>query len=313
MRNKLLLLGVIIGGLITLGWPTTAVSAAPLQGITLSPFLQPVEINPGDTSKTFTLTITNNMLSAQQLHLSPQDFGSLNDSGGILFAGNAEYSQKYGLTSWLTLATNSVLLEPGESKAVDVTIDNRSSLQPGGHYGAVIASIDSESIKGSNNVQISQQLTSLILVTKHGGEHFDLSLKDIAPNGNWLHLPNTVRLRFQNPGNVHVIPRGVVSLKNSAGQVVARGVINDDSNYVLPETYRQIYVKLTPVKTGIQLPGPYTVSVDYRYDGLAVTRNKTIGLRFAGLKIYLVFILIVGLLIVVGFRRYKRRNPVNAN
>jgi hypothetical protein len=305
VRSKLFATLAIIGGVLALQFSPPKCEAA-IQGITVSPFLQQVDINAADTTKTFSLTLTNNTQSAQQLTLSTQDVGSLSDSGGIRFISRSDYQQRYGLTSWIALATDLVDLNPGQSKAVEVTIENKTSLQPGGHYGVVIAYVASATPQASDGVQISQQLTSLIFVTKHGGEHYDLSLKAVAPNGNWLHLPDTVRLQFYNPGNVHVIPRGIVSLKNAAGHVIAHGVINDDSNIILPDASRQIYVKLSLPNTALQLPGPYSISVDYRYDGLATTTNKTVLLHFIGLKIYLVIIVMLGLLGFVVVSQYRR-------
>src|SRR5262249_19952363 len=134
----------------------------PASGIALSPFESEISIQPTDTSKTFNLTLTNKTASLQELDLKAQDFGSLNDTGGVLLEGSNSYTQHYGLASWLTLGTDTVILKPGESRSVPVTIDNRSSLQPGGHYGAVVASVNSLNDQSGNHVVIDQRLLSLI-------------------------------------------------------------------------------------------------------------------------------------------------------
>lgn len=267
--------------------PVSAHAASkPLTGITLSPFEQQLSIAPDDTTRGFTLNLTNHTNTIQDLKLTARDFGSLNDTGGLLLEGSGNYTRKYGLSSWLTLSTDTVILEPGESRGVPVTIDNRSSLQPGGHYGAVVVSVNSLDDQSGNRVVINQQLLSLILVNKVGGEHYDLKLKSITQNGNWIHLPSIVRLRFQNPGNVHVVPRGTVKLKSPAGTVLATGVINSESAFVLPESFRELPVPLTPVGKALSLPGVYHIEVDYRYDGLDRVARKSYAVRYINLKLY---------------------------
>ncbi len=272
--------------------------------ISLSPFLQNITVSESDTTKTFNLELTNHSPSVQELDLTTRDFGSLNDTGGILLKGSTDsYSQHYGLTSWLTLEDDTVVLQPGEARAIVVSVNNRQDLQPGGHYAAVVASVKNLDDQSGNHVVVNQQLLSLILVDKQGGEHYDLKLESVEQNGNWLHLPNDIKLQFQNPGNVHVVPRGQVLLKNPAGSVIAKGIINSETAFVLPASLRDLYVRLTPVGHSLPVPGIYHVEVDYRYDGIDQTASKSFAVRFINLKLYTAIILLIG----VGFWYVRRR------
>lgn len=311
MRQKLckvLVLAVIVacqvGGSSTL-------AATPPKGISISPFQQQITMAGTGSDQSFELSLANNTGALQEIKLSSRDFGSLNDTGGVLLEGSKDYDQKYGLVSWLSLGTDTVLLEPGESRNVPITIQNRADLQPGGHYGAVVASVNSLDDQASNRVVANQQLLSLLFVTKTGGEHYDLQLKDIASNGNWLHLPNKVTLRFQNPGNVHIIPRGIVRLKSPSGRVLAQGVINSESAILLPETFRELRVPLTSTATAVPVPGLYRIEVEYRYDGIAQSVKRHTTLNFVSLPTYLV----LGLLFAAAFaylNRHKKRRKNNA-
>lgn len=239
-----------------------------------------------DPEKSFELKLTNNSNSLQELQLSIEDFGSLDETGGVLLKGNAGYAKKYGLTSWMKLGANTVILQPKESRGVTVVIENRTSLRPGGHYAAVVASVKALDTLSGNEVAVNQQLMSLVLVNKTGGEQYALKLANIEQNGNWLHLPSVVKLRFQNPGNVHVVPRGTVTLKSPSGTVLSRGVINSESAYVLPETFREIYVPLTKIANDFPSPGLYRIHVDYRYDGIEQVAYKSSIVRFINLKLW---------------------------
>jgi len=302
--------GLILGGFLVL-LPMSVMAAPVAQdtagGISLSPFLQQISLSSTELDKSFSLSVTNHTAGVQELDLKTQDFGSLNDTGGILLVGSdSSYSQKYGLASWLSLEADTVVLQPGEARNVLVTVNNRPDLQPGGHYGAIVAAVKSLADQSGNRVVINQQLLSLVFVNKVGGEHYDLRLRSVTPDGNWLHLPSTVKLRFQNPGNVHVIPRGVVKLRSPTGTVVAQGVINSESAFILPETFRELYVPLTKVGSAYPLPGLYHLEVDYRYDGFNRYAEKTVPVNFIDLGLYL---LLAGVLLLGTWSGRKFRKP----
>lgn len=296
--------------LTTLSWlvvfPAAATSAATTpKGITLSPPEQQVVIQPTDAAKTFNLTLANHTGSLQELDLTTSDFGSLNDTGGVLLEGSNSYTQHYGLVSWLSLGTDTVILRPAESRSVPVTIYNRNSLQPGGHYGSVVATVNSTlNSQSGNMVAVNQRLLSLILVDKVGGEHFNLKLDGLEQNGNWLRLPNNIKLHFQNPGNVHVVPRGLVKLISPGGTVVAQGIINESSAFILPESFQDVYVPLTSVASAPPLPGLYHLSVQYRYDGITNYATNSYAVHFIDLGLYvLAAVVIVISLGIIYWRR----------
>lgn len=305
-KNSRLVLSLLFMGLM-LVLPSYAKAAGKNTGggISLSPFVQQIAIQPNDAARSYSLVLTNHTDTLQELNLASHDFGSLNDTGGVLLEGSNSFTGKYGLTSWLRLEADTVVLQPKESRAVLVTIDNRSSLQPGGHYGAVVASVSSLSDQTGNHVVVNQQLLSLILVDKVGGEHYDLKLDSVNQNGNWLHLPNDIRLRFQNPGNVHVVPRGIVTLKSPGGRVLAQGIINNESAYILPESFRELFVRLTPVASTVPVPGIYHIQVDYRYDGILRTVSKSYAVRYANAGVYLLAAFLVA---IVGFFIWHQKN-----
>lgn len=295
--------------LLVAGHSSAANNTKATGGISISPFIQQINLAPTDSSKTFNLTLTNNTPTLQEILLSSRDFGTLNDTGGILLEADNSYTQKYGLTSWMKLGTDTVVLQPKESRIIPVTVENRQTLQPGGHYAAVVAAVKSLDEATGNHVAVNQQLLSLILLNKQGGEHYALRLVGIENNGNWLHLPSKVKLRFQNPGNVHVIPRGTVVLKNPAGKIISKGIINSESAYVLPESFREIYVPLTKVGGDVPLPGIYRIEVTYRYDGINQTATKSSYLRFINLSLYFLVAILAGII----WRYYRQHKKSNAD
>lgn len=277
-------------------------------GISISPFLQKIDITPEDTVREFSISLANNTKVSQEIELSNRDFGSLDETGGLVFAGANEYTEKYGLASWLSLEASSLVLGPGERKDILVRVENRESLGPGGHYGAIVASVADRDERTGNRVSVRQELTSLIFVNKVGGARYDLALASVSRNGSLFALPSSVTLRFQNPGNVHVTPRGTVELRAPDGSVVRKGIINADSAFVLPKTYRQVIIPLD-ASSGARpasLMNNYRLVVNYRYDGFADTATRSLSVSYVN-GIWLLGIGAVLAITAIVFRRWRTR------
>jgi hypothetical protein len=308
MTKKILLSTLLIVLIMVAAAPQAwAASSRPL--VTIAPFLQQVQIAPADGVKNFNVAITNDSEAALSFHLSVVDFGSLDETGGLVFAGSnaSSLTKKYGLASWLQLAVSDLNLAPGQTAKVTATIVNDVSLQPGGHYAAIITSVKNQGAPVKNRINVKQELSALILATKTGGDKYDLHLDGLRYGNNWWRLPSQVTLRFYNPGNVHVVPRGLVKLIAPNGQVVSQGVINDASSFVLPETYRQIPVELQSVGHSGWRPGLYHIQVDYRYDGIDRYASKTFAVHFLNLSSLLLIaaVLAAAIWLAIKIRRRK--------
>jgi len=276
-------------------------SPASPKAVTIEPFLQHVSFGANQAQKKITIKVTNHSSGNFVFKPVAVDFGSLDETGGILFAGTNAPAlvKKYGLAKWLVLDDTPLSLAPGASISVPATIDNRSDLSPGGHYAAIVLASASLN-KGSQTlpkISFQQNISSLIFAVKTGGEKYDLHLSNINHNGSFFRLPSQVKLRFYNPGNVQVIPRGRVLLMQG-NKVISQGAINESSSYVLPETYRQLSVELRHVNYKPFNPFVnYTLLVDYRYDGINQMASKNLNIRYFNLPVFLlglIFILFVG-------------------
>jgi hypothetical protein len=241
--------------------------------------------------------------------LSVVDFGGLDESGGVAFLGpEKSLENKYSLASWVNLEKDSIELSSGESQKVKISIKDKESLSPGGHYAAIMAKMNTsqESQDGSiSQVALDPSFSSLLFVRKVGGEIYNLTLNAIDFKKELFHFAPTAKLRFQNTGNVHVVPRGLVKIMDPLGRVVMSGVINEESGLVLPETFRIIPITLKQ-QAAMFIPGKYTLSVEYRYEGndTFVTESQTID--FIPVNAMLGGLLVGGL-ILAGYVWYKIR------
>lgn len=237
-------------------------------GLSIEPVFQSVSFSDEVAETDFLVTLTNTTSESLTLRPSVVDFGSLDESGGVAFLGSADsLERKYGLASWMLLEKDVIFLDPGEKEQLRVVIENRDSLSPGGHYGAVLFQIGTDGTRNDENlVSVSQSVSMLVFAQKKGGERYNIELKEVPLSSNPVLIPTQIRLRFQNGGNVHVVPRGIVTLVDPFGRIVKKGSINPESGIILPETQR-IYTTELHSMTPALFPGFYTIITAYRYDG----------------------------------------------
>lgn len=281
-------------------------------GLTVSPAFQEILLRQSDQETHFTVSLKNDTEVSTTLGLTVYDFGSLDESGGVAFLGaSSDLAKKYALASWMIPETERVTLAPGETGLVSVRIKNDETLSPGGHYGALMFQVeDTTGVHGSvaDNVSVKQMFSTLVFMKKVGGEVYGLALDEQQFNDSLFGLDESVVLPFRNDGNVHVVPRGVVSIRDPLGRMVAKGAINEETSIILPETKRNYKVKLSDQATAF-IPGKYTLQTVYRYDGkddfstLATSFYSIPPLSFVG-----AFVVTGSFIVWYVIRRRRRRS-----
>lgn len=301
---------ILFGGFRPL--PAQAAAKAGPTGITVSPAFQQVTIQANETEHPVSFTITNDKNIAQTLSLSTADFNTLSESGGLVFVGTnpTALQKKYGLAKWLSLPQTQITIAPGQTVTIKADVLDLASMPAGGHYGALMLAVQNPgAATTSNNIAVHPIASSLLFVTKLGGDTHKLGLAGVTVNRKFLSLPDEVILRFHNDGNTHLIPRGIVTVVDSRGKVVSKGIINDDSGIILPETLRRYYVPMQQIASSA-LPGQYKLRVDFRFDGISQFRSYQTSFWIIPWYVILIILVLVGLLIYTARAMIKRRSKV---
>ena len=267
IRSKLLA-GLFIPLVVVLALSGSTAHAA-VGGLSIGPFLQEVTIKPGQAESSFLITITNSTTSTLPMRLSVVDFGAADDTGAVNFLPTTDsLERKYGLASWMRLEKDAIILAPKTSQRVKIMIENRESLSPGGHYGAVVFQVDNKQTDDTvrPEVDFTKAVSTLVLAKKLGGEKQSLTLTRSTMSGPPIFFPSEIHLRFLNNGNVHTAPVGEITVADPIGRVVSKGMINPEITMVLPETFR-IYKTKLPINEILWIPGWSTVTIRYRDPG----------------------------------------------
>ncbi len=280
--------------------------AQTVSGLTVNPVFQEVTLE-GTKAEPFSVAVTNGTDVLVTLRVSVLDFGSLDESGGVAFLGaQNDFEKKYALAAWMQPEKDTLTLRPGETQSVRVTVENRDSLSPGGHYAALVfkAGDDTGSAAGENSIAVNQYFSTLVFVKKIGGEIYRMDLKDFdyAPK-NLFRFPRKTTLRFQNSGNVHLTPRGTVTVADPLGRTVAKGIVNEESALILPESLRLYPVTLKGLAANL-IPGRYTLMITSRYDGREGFDTESTRFFFVP---PLAIVLVLGIAVIAGWCVWRWR------
>jgi hypothetical protein len=231
------------------------------QGITVAPSIAHIDL-AADTPE-YELTYTNNTKVEINLALSVQDFTELEDSYRINFlTGKDAANYKYSLSSWISFENKNLQLAPGEKKSVKIFI-NKDRITKGGHYASILAKIQTQESK--QQVTIRAVLSSLLFVRASTGKEIEEGKIDtFEPLRDGIGYPSAYSLRFENSGNVHVIPYGLIQIFDPLGNLVAKGALNDNSLDALPESIRRYNTNVTTYQK-LLLPGIYTAKIDLHF------------------------------------------------
>lgn len=266
MRKKLLILSLKFVFFLLLLQPVTQNlkpnnAYAQSNTLTVTPQLTSLDLATDDPE---TLIYYKNSSSTPiELTLSVQDVKELEDRNpvGILDAKEAA-NYKYSLSSWVTLERQTLLLNPGEERTVKVTIAEEK-LSPGGHYGTILAEIRQK--EGNEKIKLKGVIASLLFVRADtGNEVEEAKVGYFGADISGIAFPKSFIMRFQNIGNVELIPYGTIEVKSGKGTIVARGIINEDSLITLPEAIRRYDIPVTKLD-GLLLPGKYKATLNLHY------------------------------------------------
>ena len=219
-------------------------------GLQISPVIfddPDLQLDPGDSQKV-NISVKNVTDSPVNVTTFVEDFSADELEGGRpLIIEDEDYA--YGLKSFVRDLPK-FALDPGETEETSVTFDIPQTATPGGHYGIVRFSTNSETSEESLTLSASVGTLVLLEVSGEINESIalldfksasadDLEAAEIASKSVFNSPPVGFVTRIQNNGNTHVKPIGSINVKNMLGNTVETLNFNQDRSNVLPDSIRR--------------------------------------------------------------------------
>ena len=214
--------------------------------LTITPPLMKINMEPGESLATAVKVVNNNDYPVT-FYAKVVDFAD-DGSGKIKFLNNGNLpdtpeNKNVYLSKWISLSQEQEDLKPFETATFSFSIDVPVSAQPGGHYAAILIGTNppSETEKGTE-IKVSSYISSLILARVAVAIEEKGSIREfVFTNRIYQGGEGTLRLSFENLGNVHLTPTGDIKIFDMFGKQKGDIIVNSTSDYsgnVLPKSIR---------------------------------------------------------------------------
>jgi hypothetical protein len=191
----------------------------------------------GETTEEI-IEITNTSDQTLPVSVSINDFEPQGTNGRQLFLNSGAGDPRFSLSSWINIKSSPKQeLLPHEKTQISFSITPPLNAEEGGHYGAILFSSQPVGLEGTGTAVV-QKLGAIVLVKLGKAVEEGHISKFSAERGFYNYPPVNFTTRFDNTGNVHVKPRGSISIYNWFGKKIANVLVNENANNVLAQTQR---------------------------------------------------------------------------
>lgn len=267
--------------------------------ISISPPVFELSANPGEQIKN-SIRVTNLSNETQEIFVDKRNFTALGEEGGVDLT---EEDTSYSLASWVSTDKENAVIAAKESTDFKFTVDVPGNVEPGGHFGSIVFKTKAKNLKeGQSGTAIGQEVGALLLVKIAGDIKEQARIASFkTQNGVYEKGPVIFETRTRNAGNVHLKPRGTITVHNMFGAEVAK--IRVDERNVLPDAIRAVQTEWGA--GGFQL-GRYTANLSMVYgdEGTIITSSTSFFLF--PYKMIIPLLAVIGALVFAGIRYRKR-------
>ncbi|KKQ67541.1 MAG: hypothetical protein US88_C0014G0007 [Parcubacteria group bacterium GW2011_GWA2_38_27] len=204
----------------------------------LSPGKIELWMEPGEKI-TKVISVTNRTGAEMNFKIEIEDFkGSYEPENPIVFLGGEE--GLYSLKNYLKPEVSEFTLKYGEKITIPVEISIPKNIEPGGLYGSALVETnpsEEQSAGMGTEVKVVSRLGALFFVRISGNAIEQAVLKDFRTEKLFYKKGHILfSAAIENKGNVHLVPYGIIGIKNIFGREV--GKIEVDPWFVMPDSVR---------------------------------------------------------------------------
>ncbi|MBU1472395.1 hypothetical protein KKB64_01220 [Patescibacteria group bacterium] len=285
------------------------------KGLNISPLITDFSGQPGQ-SFSKTITVTNYQGIRVKLEVSAMDFLPQGEEGRQDFVP-LEEAGPYSLARWFTLPEIPLELAAKNTVDFEVKIKIPDDAPPGGYYAAVfVTQVNEKTDEGKQGsvTYVVPTLGSLFFIRvgtteeiKERGEIIEFK----TDKKFYTALPVNFLVRFENTGNIHLIPKGLIEIKRWGKQVDAFS-FNQENKKVLPKSIRRLegsWKGNFGFKERILSTGQYTMEVALEFGEARQLVSRRISFWFIPLKEIGIAIggtVLLIVLLIFGIKQYNR-------
>ncbi|MFT5036573.1 MAG: hypothetical protein ACI9VM_000135 [Candidatus Azotimanducaceae bacterium] len=213
------------------------------QSLSVSPTLFEMSANPGQLWKSSIKVINSNPYDLT-VYANVVNFAPQGETGhGKLMPVFEEMTGGATLAEWVVIASGPNIIEQEKSISIPFVVEVPEDASPGGYFAAILISTQPPKVEGEVlQLRTAQIVTSLLFVRIAGDVNESGSIRTFTTADIFHQTPETVlELRFENKGNVHLQPRGDITIYNMWGKERGLIPINNRTHFgnVLPESIRK--------------------------------------------------------------------------
>lgn len=211
------------------------------QMLSVTPPLIQIDAQKGELWPS-TLKVVNGNPYPLTVYTQVVNFQAYGEAGQGRFLPILEDQKEHAtLAHWIHIDPGPHVIPPEQTAELSYFVEIPKDAPPGGHYAAIFVSTEPDDSKEKLALKTSQAITSLVFLRIEGDVDEKGQVREFSPIDSFLQKPEVdFSLRFENKGNVHLQPRGAITIYNMWG--VERGTIpiNYQSAYgnVLPQSIR---------------------------------------------------------------------------
>ena len=180
------------------------------------------------------IQVINVGATEQKYYLGVMKFEPKDDTGTPRFLSYEDDHD--GLPLWINFPVKQVTVPANTKVDVPFQIVLPDDIASGGYYGAVTVSQAPSEVVATNGAVVEAKTASLVLLTVEGETVEKAALLDFSTEVGAATL--AYEYRIQNQGNVHVLPEGMVQVKNLLGMTAFDADANSGNGRVLPSSTR---------------------------------------------------------------------------
>ncbi|MCB9815611.1 LytR C-terminal domain-containing protein [Candidatus Nomurabacteria bacterium] len=279
----------------------------------MSPTIFDMSANPSQEWTSFVRVINPNPYEIK-VYANVVNFAPQGESGqGKFIPIVDEEAEGQTIAEWIDITKDEITIPPEETLEIPFSVLVPENAPPGGHFAALLIGTKPPEKSVQNKVVTSQIVTTLMFLRVTGDITESGNIRSFRTTKSVLEQPQaTFELRFENSGNVHVLPQGEIVIKNMWGQDRGSIPINRTSLYgnVLPQSVRNYSFTWTG-EWSLSDIGRYTAvaTLAYGQDGRK-SASSEISFWVIPWKILLTVFFVISLLIylfTLGIKIYIRR------